>query len=111
MLAKALFNLAEYTETLKITKEFGRRFPQSRYAAAVGILAGDALFISKRFYEAGDAYASVLLLEETTFPQVQAAERLAGIVKKNLINTQGLARIKQVLGADQLDEALLFAIA
>jgi ABC-type branched-subunit amino acid transport system substrate-binding protein len=108
MVAKTLFNLGDYAGALKTAKEFSGRFSQSRYIADMGILAGDALFMQKRFYEAGEQYAHVLLTGEAMPPQVQAAERLAGIVKNNLINAQGLAGIRSLLSEERLDETLLF---
>ena len=108
---KALFRLGRFAESLDAARSLQRKFAESRYRPAARLVAGDAFFKLKRYYEAATEYGRLLATATPLDIQAQAAERLAAIAQNGFINDQGLENLSLELGAGRLREALFFGRA
>ena len=108
---KALFRLGRFAEALDTARGLQRKFADSRYLPDARLLAGDAFFKLKRYYEAATEYGRLLATAAPLGIQAQAAERLAAIAQNGFINDQGLENLSLAVGAGRLREALFFGRA
>jgi ABC-type branched-subunit amino acid transport system substrate-binding protein/tetratricopeptide (TPR) repeat protein len=100
-----------YNAAISVARELTRKAPNSRYAADARLLAGDAYYQLKRRYEAATEYARILEGTAALAVMASAAERLAAIVGNRDITASALQKIRDQLGGERLQDALLFGEA
>ena len=108
MLARTMFRMGEYETALKISKRLQRKFSGSRYLFDALLVAGHSYYVMKRYYEAATQYGRILAMPAPLSLQARAAQHLAAIVGNNLISKEAFERIRQDVGAERIDDALLF---
>ncbi len=108
MLARTMFRMGEYETALNISKRLQRKFSGSRYLFDALLVAGHSYYVMKRYYEAATQYGRILAMPAPLSLQARAAQHLAAIVGNNLISKEAFERIRQDVGAERIDDALLF---
>ncbi|MBI2503980.1 MAG: ABC transporter substrate-binding protein [Candidatus Latescibacteria bacterium] len=111
MLGRTLFHLGEYERALQVAQRLEPKYPDSPYLTDAWLLAGDCCYALQRYAEAALLYGRVLLVEAPLELRAQAAERLAGVVRNELVAGQALDRLRDQLGEGLLREALDFGAA
>jgi ABC-type branched-subunit amino acid transport system substrate-binding protein len=111
LLGKALFRLGQYEAALETARSLQNKFADSRYLPEARLLAGDAYYQLRRYYEAATQYGRLLATPAPLANQAQAAERLAAIVKNGFISAKALESIRLSVGDNRLRDALLFGEA
>ena len=110
-LSKALFRLREYESALDAARQLQKRFGASRYIADSHLVAGDSHYALSRYSEAAAQYGRMLSMPAPLELQASAAERLAGMDLNGLVGEEALDRIRREVGAERLEDALLFGKA
>ncbi len=111
VMSKALFRLQKYEPALDAAKKLQRNFGGSRYLADAHLVAGDSHYALGRYPEAAEQFGSVLSVPASLGVQASAAERLAGMAKNGSISEEALDRIREEVGDERLEDALLFGEA
>ena len=111
MLGRTLFRSGEYDAALQVLRRLEKAFPETRYLADAELLCGDCRYRQRRYAESALCYGRALATPGPMAAQASAAERLCSLVKNELAAETDLVPVGQQLGADRLQEALLFGEA
>ncbi len=108
MLGKTQFKLRRYQQALQMATQLPAEYPSSRYQSDAQLLGADCFYALGRYRQAATAYGAVLASAHSLELQARAAAQLAAGVENGYIDAGMLDGLRLGLGAERLDEALLF---
>ncbi len=108
MLARTLFRMGDFEASLSVSKRLQRKFAGSRYIFDAHLVGGHSYYLMKRYHEAATEYGRILALPAHLDLQAKAAQHLAAIVKNSHITPGAFDLIRQDVGAERIDDAVLY---